>query len=90
MDIMAQTQPGSNPAVYYWITGNYNGRLFVIGPKSNEQEAYTMGYEKLDCPFDVVALKTRDKGAATGILKARLLERTGNLDQALQRARHTV
>lgn len=75
---------------YYWIVGNYNDRLIIIGAYGTTDEAYRMGYEKLDCPFDVVELPTKDKGKATGILKARRLEQTSNLDLALKRAKHQI
>lgn len=75
---------------YYWIIANYGGRLVVIGPKSTDSEAQSMAYEKLDVPFEIVPLQTRDRSRATSILKARKLEATGNLGQSIQRARHKI
>lgn len=73
---------------YYYIRAYYNGRLIVIGPKSTEEEAYRTGYEKLDCPFDVIELDTKDRKRATAHFKERRLEETGDLGLALRRAKH--
>lgn len=81
---------------YYWIvttlTDPKSGakRMVVIGPKSNESEANTYAYEKLDanCSFDIVGLPTKDRGRATSILKAKRLTQTSNLSQSLQPTMH--
>ena len=73
---------------YYWIVARYGGRLVILGPKIDEQEAQTFGYQKLDVPFDVIKLPTRDRARATSMIKAKFLESTGDLGGALQWARH--
>ena len=73
---------------YFWIVARYGGRLVILGPKIDEQEANEFGYQKLDTPFDIIGLPTRDRARATSMIKARHLDDTGNLGQALQRARH--
>jgi hypothetical protein len=78
----------TNKKSYWWIKANYNGRLIVIGPKATEEEAYRTGYEKLECPFDVIELGTKDRAKATAHFKERRLEETGSLDLALKRAKH--
>lgn len=75
---------------YYWIYGNHNGRLFVLGCKSSEEEANQFGYEKLEIPFDVIGLPTKDRGRATSMIKARVLDNTADIDYSLQRASHTI
>ena len=74
--------------MYYWIYGRYNGKLVILGCKSSEEEANQYGYEKLDFNFDVVGLPTKDRGRATSMIKARVLDKTANIDTALQRASH--
>jgi len=74
--------------MYYWIYGRYNGKLVILGCKSSEEEANQYGYEKLEFPFDVVGLPTKDRGRATSMIKARVLDKTANIDTALQRASH--
>lgn len=76
--------------IYFWIVANLNGRLVVIGPKSSEDEANEFGYQKLDVPFDVVPLHTRDRAKATSQVKARRLDATGDLERSIQRARHKI
>lgn len=85
---MTQRRTGSRARPYYWIVADYNGQLVVIGPKDTAEEANQFAYENLDVEFEVKELQTRDRARATSILKANRLEETGNLGQALQRARH--
>ena len=70
---------------YYWIIANHNGRPLIIGPKTSEEEAYRLGFEKLGGVFTVEALNTRDKNRAVAILKARKIEQSDNLDIALEK-----
>lgn len=74
--------------LYYWIYARNKGRLIILGAKSSEEAANQYGYEKLEVPFDVVGLPTKDRARATSMIKARLLDETNNLDIALRRATH--
>lgn len=75
---------------YYWITFRRNGRLVILGPENSEDEAYSRGFLSQESDFEVVPLRTRDKARATSQLKAQLLDKTQNIDLALQRARHKI
>lgn len=76
---------------WYWIVTRFpypDGKLVIIGPKQTEEEANEFGFQKLDSPFEIHALQTRDRGRATSQLKAKLLDSTSNLGTALQHAQH--
>ena len=75
---------------FYWVIANLRGRLVVIGPKPSEQEATEFAYQKLDVPFDIISLQTRDRNRATSQIKAKRLDATGNLEQSIQRAKHKL
>ena len=62
----------------------------IIGPKNSETEAMEFGYQKLDTPFRVVELQTRDRARATSQLKAKKLDATGDLGESIRPARHTI
>lgn len=73
---------------YYWVVAQWQGRLIIIGPKDDERQASDFGFQKLDCPFSVVALPTRDKSRASSLLKARRLEHNDGLDKSMSRSLH--
>lgn len=82
---------GGRPGqTYYWIVANWNGRTVLLGPEESEDKAMNLGYSKLDGHFDVVALPTRDRHAASGMLKARKLNQTGDLGAAMEKVRHKI
>ena len=75
---------------YYWIWAIINGKLFVDGGYSTPDEAYAMGYEKVKHFFEVVPLPTKNLQAATSAIKHNRLESTGNIELAMQRAKHKI
>jgi len=77
---------------YSWIltVDKNTGRPVVLGPYNSDDEANQIGFGKLGGQFEVIALKTRDVGLATKILKHRRFMETEKLDEALKRARHKV
>lgn len=74
----------------WWISTFHNGRLVVLGCYATEEEANQTGFEKLRGEFEAHELMTIDKGKATAMIKAKVLEQTENLDLALKRARHKL
>jgi hypothetical protein len=54
----------------------------------DEVDAHEKGRNKLNGDYKVVELPTVDMSAATRMIKARILEETGDLTRALERARH--
>ena len=79
--------------MYYWIitwiVEKDVRKMVIIGPKLTESEANRFGLEKFEGEFEVFGLPTRDKAKATSMIKAKILDRTGNLEEALRRARHS-
>lgn len=80
----------SSHGTWYWILATQGGRRVLLGPKSTEQEAYQLGYERLPENFEVVPLPTRDRAKATSMLKARGFEKGDTLEDSLKRYRHKV
>lgn len=76
------------PREYWWVVASFQGRTVIIGPKETEEDANRFGYGQLECPFNVVMMPTRDKARASAMLKARKLEKEGNLGGALERMMH--
>ncbi len=60
----------------------------VLGPKNSTEEAEVFAYEKLDIPFRVVGLPTKDKARAVSLMRGMRLDETGNLSGALERSMH--
>jgi len=75
---------------YYWIWAIINGKLFVDGPHSTPDEAYTVGYEKVKHFSEVISLPTKSLAAATQAVKHNRLESTGNVETAMRRAKHKI
>lgn len=73
---------------YYWIVANMGGRLVLIGPKDTADEANSFAYQKIDVPFQVVPLHTRNRATATSRVKAMRLDATGDLSLSVGRAMH--
>ena len=83
-------QPRLDTGQFWWVVAMEEGKRYVIGPSYSEQDAWDLGYQKLDCPFEVRALRTRDTATATRMLKGKQLQETGNLGDAVRRTRHKV
>ena len=82
-------ESSSNGRHSYWYNyAIYNGRLIVDGFYSSEQEATQFGYKNIPVQFTTIALPTKDRNKATQICKRKVWEQTGDIDQALKRARH--
>ena len=75
---------------YFWIWAETeNGRRIVWGAYQSYNEAQRVGASKLNCPFEVIELNTRDEGTASRILRARLLnESNGNIEESFKRFSH--
>lgn len=73
---------------YYYIFATSQGKRVFLGPYNTEEEANRIGFEKLDGNFECIPLPTRDRSRATGMLKARLLDKSGDLENSLERVKH--
>jgi len=85
-----QSENGSRQKEYWWAYAIYQGRVVIDGYYNSEQEARKFAYNKLPGNYEVVCLPTRDRARATQIIKHRVLETTGDIDFALQRAKHKL
>lgn len=54
---------------YYYIWAIVNGRIYVDGSYSNEQDALKFGANKIKQYFEIVGLPTRDLSVATKMIK---------------------
>lgn len=73
---------------YYYIFAVSQGKRVFLGPYDTEEEANRIGFGKLEGNFECIPLPTRDRSRATGMLKARLLDKSGNLENSLERVKH--
>ncbi len=73
-------------AWYVWAVRQ--GRPIMLGGYNSEDEAYRDASMRLDCSFEVVELSTIDTRKAYKMLRKRMLDKTGDLEQALRRAQH--
>lgn len=73
---------------YYWIWAEEGGRRILWGAYNSHEEAERRAYSKLHCYFEIIALNTRDEGTASKILRARLLDSSGNISESFQRFKH--
>lgn len=57
---------------YYWLitVSPTSAKPLLLGPYGSEQEAQQIGFDKVGGAFDIAALKTRDVGRASQILRA--------------------
>lgn len=76
---------------FFWSVTKFpypNGHLVILGPYSTREDAESKSYQELENPFDIIALKTRNRSAATAQIKKRNLSATSDLGGSLARAGH--
>ena len=73
---------------YYLVAKRGNGQLVVAGPHEDRSTAETLGLTKLDVPYEIVALNTKDRSRATSIIKKRRLDAGDGLDESISPASH--
>lgn len=78
----------SSTGEYWWLYCFYRGQLVIEGWFSTEEEANNWGINNLPVHFEVVKLNTSSEPRATQNIKAILHGETGDIDQAIQKARH--
>lgn len=90
----APRELGENPSMpkrtYHYIKSKSDdGQMALMGPYNTEQEAYDIGYQRLDGQFVVVAYPTADMARATQMMKHGRLQKDGaTLGEALQKIKH--
>jgi len=86
-----QARQGLSKGSGWWIkTTSIEGRLVLIGAYNTEEEATSYGFSKFGNNFEAIWLPTRDQAKATRMAKKQMFDQVGDLDRALQRARHKV
>lgn len=76
--------------MFWWIVTTFKGQPVILGPYTSEEEASQVGFEKLGGNFESYELPTRDKSKATSMIKARILNKTSDLETALRKAKHQI
>lgn len=82
--------PSQQRTWFYIVGKSPEGRTVLIGPEATSQAANERGFQAFNGVFEVYELPTRDRSKATSILKAKLLDATGNLSEALKPVKHTI
>lgn len=73
---------------YYWVWGTLsNGKHFIWGAYSNFEEADQKGMGS-HCAYEVITLKTRNPAEASRLLRAKMLNETGNAEMSFNRFSH--
>lgn len=85
-----QDTPHLSTGTYWWVVAMNEGKRYIIGPSYSEADAYALGYEKLECEFSVIPLRTRSTQEATRCLKGKRLQDNASLEDATRRVRHKV
>lgn len=74
---------------YYWIwfdrDENHKG---VWGSYLTYEEAERKAVSKLNTPYEIVKLPTRDEGEASRLLRSKLLDESGNVERTFNRFSH--
>ncbi len=76
--------------LYYWIWAETDERRIVWGAYKTYQEAQRIAASKLNCPFEIIELNTRDESMASRILRARLLKESGDINSTFERFSHQI
>lgn len=78
-------------STFWWVCGiNSKGRLFVLGPCTDQSSAYSRGHNECATAkhWEAKEMKYQSTGMATQVWKAEWSRRMGNIDIAFERARH--
>ena len=74
---------------YYWIWFDRDGEHKGLwGAYNSYEEAERKAVSKLNVPYEIVKLSTRDESEASRRLRANLLNDTGNVEQTFNRFSH--
>lgn len=77
--------------IYYWIRAFLEGKMFMTGPYTDEQEAYQDGNSKLSDDFEVIPLRTRDPRRARSMLLRRRIDDGEEVMNVMNgRVKHTL
>ena len=82
-------EPNTNTKYYYWIWFDRSeGHKGLWGAYSTYEEADRKAVSKLNTPFEIVKLRTRDEGEASRMLRSQLLNETGDVETSFKRFSH--
>ena len=74
----------------YWVCGVKNGRIFVLGPHDDKNEALSRMYQECSGAeiFELKEYDTRNSARATQYWKSEVSARVGDIGKGLERASH--
>lgn len=75
---------------YWWAIGPHEGKMVLLGPYLDREEANNRGLHGFEGPFKVFSSLSRDRGRVTQAIKERRLGEGANLSQALERIGHRL
>jgi hypothetical protein len=91
-DISEASEPErrSKSGIYWWVTAvREDGRPVLLGAYNSEEEAETIGYNRLqDYDYKVIQLPTRDRGTASSMIKGKRFHDGASLNNSLKRTVH--
>jgi len=81
----------SDNPVYFWIVGESSetGRRLIYGYKTSMEEAEKAKAKIHNATVTIYPLRTTDEDEVTRMMRAGVLEDTGDVDESYKRFRHT-
>ena len=68
-DVFSGDRGNRRHSYYYYNYALYAGKLLIDGCYSTSEEALQFGYKNIPVQFETICLSTRDKNAASKIIK---------------------
>jgi len=65
-------------------------RVLLLGPYQSEDKAFEVATNKINAAFQVVELPTKDRGAATQMIRHKVLNESSDIGLSIKRMRHQV
>ena len=65
-------------------------RVLLLGPYPTEDKAFEVATNKINAAFQVVELPTKDRGAATQMIRHKVLNESSDIGMSIKRMRHQV
>lgn len=65
-------------------------RVLLLGPYQSEDKAFEVATNKINAAFQVVELPTKDRSAATQIIRHKVLNESSDIGMSIKRMRHQI
>ena len=76
---------------YWYIVTKQDGRQVLLGSYNDAREAEEIAMEKINTDYEIIPLPTKNRAAATQMLRHKILRGNGgNLEDSLRRMKHTI